>query len=152
MESDKLILKEVYFVTLCFTSANRQRKIEWYASFVGVMDWNKESVEQKSYVRFAYAVYKVAYLPISPPPPLKKKAAANLQQKVASDQADLACFQFNNTKLILTPKTEGNTTSSKLKIYPRFFMIFGLKNRHSMACFVQTKRLRYKLNKWTDSG
>ena len=31
-------------------------------------------------------------------------------------------------------------------------MIFGLKNRHSMACFVQTKRLRYKLNKWTDSG
>ena len=38
MESDKLILKKVYFVTLCFTSANRQRKIEWYASFVGVME------------------------------------------------------------------------------------------------------------------
>ena len=31
-------------------------------------------------------------------------------------------------------------------------MIFGLKNRHSMACIVQTKRLRYKLNKWKDGG
>lgn len=37
MDSDKLILKEVYFVTVYFTSANRQRKIESYASFVGVM-------------------------------------------------------------------------------------------------------------------
>ena len=31
-------------------------------------------------------------------------------------------------------------------------MTFGLKNRHSMACTVQTKRLRYKLNKWKDGG
>ena len=31
-------------------------------------------------------------------------------------------------------------------------MTFGLKNRHSMACIVQTKRLRYKLNKWKDGG
>ena len=31
-------------------------------------------------------------------------------------------------------------------------MTFGLKNRHSMACIVQTKRLRYKLNTWKDGG
>ena len=45
MESDKLILKEVYFVTFCFTSANRQRKIEWYASFVGVMEQRECRIE-----------------------------------------------------------------------------------------------------------
>ena len=31
-------------------------------------------------------------------------------------------------------------------------MIFGSKDRHSMACTVQTKRLRYELNKWKDSS
>lgn len=77
MESDKLILKEVYFVTLYFSSANRQRKIEWYASFVGVMEQRECWIEIVGMFCLC-SVLSGVFTNIPTPRPLKK-AAANLQ-------------------------------------------------------------------------